>query len=122
MENTNVSLQPQLPGTPPPTTLTEYPPSPTYTFQAQSGPDDTLMIVPDMGPVSESFAQLPQASPLHRNLSSSLTYDESYHSPQYQTSPSHFATLSPTNAALSYTSGQQQEESPLNFAAYMKYD
>ncbi|XP_066950324.1 uncharacterized protein [Macrobrachium rosenbergii] len=122
LENTNVSLQPQLPGTPPPTTLTEYPPSPTYTFQAQSGPDDTLMIVPDMGPVSESFAQLPQASPLHRNLSSSLTYDESYHSPQYQTSPSHFATLSPTNAALSYTSGQQQEESPLNFAAYMKYD
>ncbi|KAG7158080.1 Kelch-like protein 12-like [Homarus americanus] len=121
LENTNVSLQPQLPGTPPPTTLSEYPPSPTYTFPAQSAPDDPLMIVPDMSSVTEGFNPLPQASPLHRNLGPSLNYEESYHSPQYQTSPSHFAALSPTHAALSYANGHHQEGSPLNFAAYMKY-
>lgn len=122
LENTNVSLQPQLPSTPPPTTLSEYPPSPSYSYQAQSAAEDPLMIVPDMTSVTEGFTQLPQASPLHRNLSSTLNYDGSYHSPQYQTSPSHFASLSPSHATLSYANGHHQEESPLNFAGYMKYD
>ncbi|XP_053641460.2 uncharacterized protein [Cherax quadricarinatus] len=121
LENTNVSLQPQLPGTPPPTTLSEYPPSPTYTFPTQSAPEDSLMMVPDMSSVNEGFTPLPQASPLQRNLGSSLNYEGNYHSPQYQTS-SHFTPLSPTHATLSYGNGHQQEESPLNFAAYMKYE
>ncbi|XP_071546128.1 uncharacterized protein [Panulirus ornatus] len=121
LENTNVSLQPQLPGTPPPTTLSEYPPSPTYTFPAQSAPDDPLMMVSDMSSVTEGFTPLPQASPLHRNLGPGLNYEGSYHSPQYQTSPSHFAALSPTHATLSYANGHHQEESPLNFTAYVKY-
>ncbi|KAK4317617.1 hypothetical protein Pmani_011323 [Petrolisthes manimaculis] len=110
LENTNISLQPQLPGTPPPTTLSEYPPSPTYAFPAQAAPDDPLMIVPDMSAVTEGFTPLPQS------------YEGSYHSPQYHTSPSHFASLSPTHTTLSYPNGHHQEESPLNFAAYMKYD
>uniref|UniRef100_A0A0P4W956 BTB domain-containing protein n=1 Tax=Scylla olivacea TaxID=85551 RepID=A0A0P4W956_SCYOL len=110
LDNTNISLQPQLSGTPPPTTLSEYPPSPSYTFPSQSAPEDSLIIVSDMASVTEGFAPLNQ------------TYEGSYHSPQYQTSPSHFAALSPTQTTLSYSNGHNQEESPLNFAACMKYD
>ncbi|XP_050737947.1 uncharacterized protein LOC127009179 isoform X2 [Eriocheir sinensis] len=110
LENTNISLQPQLSGTPPPTTLSEYPPSPSYTFPSQSAPEDSLIIVSDMATVTEGFTPLNQA------------YEGSYHSPQYQTSPSHFAALSPTQTTLSYSSGHHHEENPLNFAACMKYD
>lgn len=110
LENTNISLQPQLSGTPPPTTLSEYPPSPSYPFPSQSAPEDSLIIVSDMATVTEGFTPLNQA------------YEGSYHSPQYHTSPSHFAALSPTQTTLSYTNGHNHEENPLNFAACMKYD
>ncbi|CAL4060971.1 unnamed protein product, partial [Meganyctiphanes norvegica] len=151
VENSNVSLQPQIPCTPPPTTLSEYPHSPTqysnFPHSSHHNPDDPLMMgqLPDawvlrqspddkthaawglgavsgMSPVTDALPSLQQSPPLHRGLGPSLTYQDPYHSPSYQTSPtSHFEALSP-HSSLPYSNGQHSDESPLNFASYMKYN
>ncbi|XP_076063025.1 uncharacterized protein LOC143038043 isoform X3 [Oratosquilla oratoria] len=134
-DSTNTSLQPQLPGTPPPTTLSEYPTSPhtsSYTLDpsTQSSTDHTFMIVQDMVTVTENLPSLeqhttsssPPLSALSQENSGSPsafedTETDGYQSPHFHTSPSRYTNLSPTHSALTFTNIQQQEESPLNFAS-----
>ena len=119
IESTNISLQPQIPGTPPPTTLSEYPSSPAYTFEHREDDVDDPLMMSEMTDVTDGLAD---GGLFNRSFSQGLSSSTNCQSPNYSNAPQFSNTLSPSHTALNYTNPTtSQEDTSLNFICLIKY-